>query len=269
MAIPPTKLGGYGPLDVPRVAEFVEMDELLATRGLDAKGNDTATGTLSLQQSTYQPGTPPTLSGGVNMSGAGSSVYTANGGRLVLGGATEFPVYTTPHNRTVRTSMLEVRRSKEKFDVPTHTTIIAGNVLVIDDVSGGVYNSIKTSGSYIQIPITKPMDGAQLNEVQLFFFMPDGSPSAVLSLAVYRLNPAVSPLVGGGATSLGTPVSGTYTSGGGVIQALIVTGITETIDLSTYTYSAVLTESVSVAKSVIYLAHQERYSTIADERFTQ
>ena len=71
----PVKPGGWAPNMVPRATEFAAIDELLATRGVDASpSGDAITGRLSVSQDPLHIGTTPQMSGTVIVSASGAAM---------------------------------------------------------------------------------------------------------------------------------------------------------------------------------------------------
>lgn len=266
MAIKSVKPGGYGPNQTPRASELAQVDERLATYGLDASiAGDTVTGVLSLEQSPYALGTHPKITafGDVRASHADAKIETANGGRLVLGDG-DVPQYNpATRTRKVRVSFLEAHRSNPHL---SSGIVDSGDASVVDPASGGIYSAPPGFGAAYHLTIEKPMDGAALSSVRLWFYFRD-DPGSTINVGVVIGREAVP--VGGvtGLTVMGGNAA-TYGYVSGTIQTLNVTGlVSNTIDLQTYTYFLQMTSCVS--QFIVYTAYELNYTSIADERFTQ
>jgi hypothetical protein len=152
---------------------------MLATYGTDSVGTDSVSGYWSLAQDPYHS-TAPSFTVPIAITGAGSFIGTGpGGGTLILGNNTP-PQYSVPRTRVVRYSMLEAMRS----EVNISGSIQNGNALVVDPTSGGVYQALEANSSFIPIAICKPMDGATITDIKIWFFVPSQPATVPVGIAV-------------------------------------------------------------------------------------
>lgn len=273
MAIPPVKPGGYGIGDVPKATELAQIDERISQRGLDSVGDDTLSGTLSIQQDPLQLGVvAPTLTMGTGSSikiSAGQ-LETKNGGRLYLGatglGANDWPGLSPAHTRTIRVSALEACRSAPHI---TLGVVDAGNALGVYGNGIGIYTLVHDSGGTIHFSIPKPNDTAVLSTIRVWFFCPV-LPTAVSDFSIIFGKRAVSGSVvptsiASNATSF-ADVNAQYNNG---LPQSISLAVTETIDLPGHTYFLQLIEDMTIGNQLVYTAIEYVYSTVSYENFTQ
>lgn len=279
--IRPVKSGvGYAINDTPQAAEFAQIDQQLATYGLNSVAADTVTGTLSIQTDPLHTSTPATLTGNFNVTASGAIAGTVPGGGTIGVYNGSYPTYSAARPRRIRMSLLELTRSE-----PTGSPLAAGNIPVIDPATGGVTQTpvgalIATQGfatagaAQITIPMTKTHDGATIASVVLYFYWPV-LPNTVHTLtgkfALQKVTVATNAL-----TSIGNvtfPTSASTSAPAGTPHPVSISGLSEVIDLSTYVYRFLIQDPAvngsNETPGPIYTGIEINLTTIGDERFTQ
>lgn len=277
---------GYHQGRVPKSEEFAQIDQQLATYGLDACGDDTLTGNLSVQQDPNHPALAPSISGNFGVTASGAVAGTGAAGSLICTGSV--PVYwniggnvAAPRTRRVRISMLEATRSNPHFSA---SVLANGNAPLVDVASGGIttITSATTNqmagAAEITVPLTKPHDGAQFDSMSLYYYVP-GKPAAPPGLnGTFRLESvdlSTGAVVTLGGTLANIPATGSADAWWALGQPQVVTvsGMSATINLSAFAYRFVISEPACVPPTQlpfpVWTGIEVNFKNILDERFSQ
>ena len=280
MAIPPVKVGGWGPNFVPQPQELAQLDQELATKGLDAVGGDIVTGTLSVSGGAG-------IQTSLNITSAGAVAGSGPGGGNLTFSTGVGPTYSPARSRSVWISPLELCRSFPKVGVSGgHNQLQGGNLPYIDSQSGGITqypkgSTVFTAGYIIApnaqmvFPLTKPMNGfvngATLTQVDFCYYMPN--PSFVTGSGNGNLLVMKTKKDASTTTTLGTNA---FTAGAipNFASVASVTGMSEVIDLTTWIYHLVVIDpdyftALKGPPGIIWTGFKIYYTSIANEGLQQ
>jgi hypothetical protein len=252
VTIRPVKSGvGWRKLYTPTTSELAQLDQLLATYGLDSEG-DFLSGPLTAL-GTWSTAAAP--SGLVGLIGSGIQARTA-GGSIILGD-NDYPTYSPARTRSVVIPCAEACFSD------------ALDGWSVDSNSLGLFQDPYAAGASIFVPLTKIHNGATISSVTLYFFSPSAVsvPSQYPSFSISRQQISTNTSTALGFATFGGP----YVPG--TVQSLTISSLSSNVvDTSTYRYFFQINDdnnNVAGPLKTRFTGIRVNYTAIADRRFSQ
>jgi hypothetical protein len=264
---------GYGIGMVATAPMLAQVDEQLAANGLDAQGSDTIVGTLSLTQDPNNLGTTPKITQTplVEVNSPGAIVETVPGGGILSVGAV--PQFSANRLRTVRFSFLEVCRS---YPTIPGGDLQYGNAPKIYGGGIGIFGANTRGHSIWIFSIPKPHDGATINQIKAWFFLPSipgALPNAMPTYSIAQIAAPTQAVTFLGVGSISTPATVAAYYNGGKPQSISLVTSPLAMNIQSNTYIVQLTDvdlsADDQAPVPIWTSIEVEYTLIGGEGFTQ